>query len=91
MITIHVSTRFKRSFQKQPDPIKQDFARKIKEFIKHPFQPPLHTHKLRGNLQDCYSFYLKDGFRVLFEFIESETILLVNIGGHDDYKKWTSS
>lgn len=89
MLTIHPSAGFSRSFKRMPDHIKEDFAKKIDIFKKHPFHPSLHTHKLNGNLNDCHSFYVKDGFRVLFEFVESEDVLLVNIGSHDDYKKWS--
>ena len=72
-----------------PPHIKQDFAKKIQTFKKFPFHPSLYTHKLSGNLTDCYAFYLKDGFRVLFDFVERDTVLLVNIGSHDDYRKWS--
>ncbi len=72
-----------------PPHIKVDFTKKIEQFKKHPFHPSLHTHKLSGNLAEYYGFYLQDGFRVLFDFIESDIVLLVNIGNHDDYKKWS--
>ena len=88
MLTIHPSARFKRSFQKHPLHIRKDFAEKIEIFRKHPFHPSLHSHKLSGNLEEYYAFYLRDGFRVLFDFDTSDVVLLVNIGSHDDYRKW---
>ncbi len=88
MLTIHPSTRFKRSYKKVPIKIKKDFAQKIKIFQKEPFQPDLHTHKLKGKLDDYYSFYLKDGYRVLLDFVGDNVVVLVNIGSHDDYRKW---
>ena len=88
MLTIHYSKRFKRSFKKLPLNAQQDFSKKIEIFALHPFQKSLHTHKLKGKLSEYYAFYLVDGYRVLFDFIGSEIILLVNIGSHDDYKKW---
>ena len=72
-----------------PPHIKVDFAQKIEQFKKYPFHPSLHSHKLSGNLAEYYGFYLQDGFRVLFDFIESDTVLLVNIGSHNDYQKWS--
>ncbi|MBU4360962.1 type II toxin-antitoxin system YafQ family toxin [Patescibacteria group bacterium] len=89
MLTIHPNSRFKRSFKKQPDYIREDFAKKIEIFKKNPFSSSLHTHKLSGNLDDYYSFYLKDGFRVLFDFEKYDIVILVNIGSHDDYRKWS--
>ncbi len=88
MLCLHPSTRFKRSYKKLPAAIKKDFDKKINIFQKHPFYPTLKAHKLSGNLDDYYSFYLRDGYRVLFEFVAESTVLLVNIGSHDDYKKW---
>jgi len=88
MLTILPSTRFRRSFKRIPQHIRADFAKKIDIFKKHPFHPFLRTHKLSGNLADYYGFYLQDGFRVLFNFKGSD-VILVNIGGHDDYSKWS--
>ena len=89
MIIIHPSTRFKRSYKKMPAKIKKDFSQKIKVFQKDPFQPSLNTHKLKGSLDEYYSFYLKDGYRVLLDFVEENTVVLVNIGSHKDYSKWS--
>lgn len=72
-----------------PEYIKTDFVKKIEIFRAQPFHPFLYTHKLSGNLADYYAFYLRDGFRALFDFIETGVALLVNIGSHDDYKKWS--
>ena len=88
MLRIHVSSRFKRSFKKIPDLIKKDIESQIEIFLKHPFHQRLKTHKLHGKLDSYYSFYLRDGFRVLFDFISENIVLLINIGSHDDYKKW---
>ncbi|MBU4449884.1 MAG: type II toxin-antitoxin system mRNA interferase toxin, RelE/StbE family [Actinobacteria bacterium] len=85
---INRSSRFKRSFKKLPPRIQKDFDRKIKIFFDSPFAPFLRTHKLRGNLADYYTFCLKDGYRVLFDFVSENTVVLVNIGSHNDYGKW---
>lgn len=91
MLTLHVASRFKRSFKKMPARIKEDFSVKIDLFQGDPFTPKLKTHKLQGNLDSYYAFYLKEGYRVLFEFEHDNNILLVNIGSHDDYSKWERS
>jgi len=72
-----------------PVRIKEDFYQKIKTFQKDPFSPSLNTHKLKGRLGEYYSFYLKDGYRVLLDFIGENAVVLVNIGSHDDYSKWS--
>lgn len=88
MIEIFPSSRFKRSFKRMPAGIKKDFNEKVEIFKSHPFHPSLNTHKLNGTLGDYYGFYLKDGFRVIFEFVEPNVVLLINIGSHNQYKKW---
>lgn len=40
------------------------------------------------DLDYYYAFYLKDGYRVLFEFEDNNNLLLVNIGSRNDYAKW---
>ena len=88
MITIHPSSRFKRSFKKMPKHIQQDFGERVAQFAKNPFHTHLKTHKLHGRLGDDYAFCLMDGYRVLFDFVDNNIVLLVNIGDHDEYKKW---
>ncbi|MBI3458855.1 type II toxin-antitoxin system mRNA interferase toxin, RelE/StbE family [Candidatus Azambacteria bacterium] len=85
---ISLSSRFKRSFKKLPFYIQNDFDEKIKIFINNSFSSMLHNHKLSGNLGDYHAFYLRDGYRVLFDF-NKDIIILVNVGNHDSYKKWS--
>lgn len=54
----------------------------------NPENPKLKTHKLRGKLQNCLSFYLRDGYRVLFEYLGDQTVDLLDIGSHDKYQEW---
>ena len=89
MLTLHVSSRFTRSYKKMSLRIKEDFGEKIERFKTHPFDSTLGTHKLHGNLDDYFAFCLRDGYRVLFDFEGDNNVLLVNIGSHDDYSKWS--
>lgn len=85
---VNLLSRFKRGYKKLPKDIQEDFAEKISLFIKNPRNPKLKTHKLHGNIQHCLAFNLHDGYRVLFEFIDRDTIDLLDIGPHDKYSKW---
>ncbi|MBI4652887.1 type II toxin-antitoxin system mRNA interferase toxin, RelE/StbE family [Candidatus Kuenenbacteria bacterium] len=85
---INLSSRFKRSYKKTPQYIQNDFDKKISIFIKIPNHPSLKTHKLKGKLQKCLAFRLKDGYRVLFEFSNPETIDLLDIGPHNIYNRF---
>lgn len=86
---INWSSHFKRSYKKLPVDIKKDFIQKIKIFVNDPWDPSLKSHKLKGKLQECYSFYLRDGYRVLFEFELTNEINLLDIGPHDKYFIWS--
>jgi len=85
---INLSPRFKRSYGKLPSKIQDDFDEKIILFAKDPRDSRLGAHKLKGKLQSCLSFYLKDGYRVLFEFRAKDEVDLLDVGPHDKYKQW---
>lgn len=70
-----------------PSTIKDNFDKKIAIFMENPHDPKLKTHKLEGKLQSCLSFYLRDGYRVLFEFSASDTVNMLNVGPHSIYQK----
>ena len=55
-------------------------------FIDNPFDPSLKTHKLTGKFVHYWSFSIDYHLRVLFEFIDEETVGLINIGTHEIYK-----
>lgn len=85
---VNLSPRFKRGYKKVPQHIQSDFDKKISIFMKVPNHPSLKTHKLKGKLQECLAFRLKDGYRVLFEFSGPNTVDLLDIGPHDVYKRF---
>lgn len=85
MWSLHRTTRFKRSFKHLPKFIQDDFIKLLFFFEKDPFDKRLRTHKLHGELGEYYSFCFRDGYRVLFDFVEKEVILFINIGNHDDF------
>ena len=84
---INVSPRFKRAYKKLPIHIQTNFDKQIAIFMQNPDHPSLKTHKLRGKFQECLAFRLRDGYRVLFEFSEPNTVNLLDVGQHNIYKK----
>ena len=85
---INLSPKFKRSYQKLPSHIKDNFDSKITLFIENPNDPKLKTHKLKGKLQSCLSFHLRDGYRVLFEYLVDNSVNLLDVGPYGKYRKW---
>lgn len=84
---INLSPRFKRAYKKLPPHIQDDFDKKITLFIKNPNHSSLKIHRLKGKLQECLAFQLRDGYRVLFEFSKNDIVNLFNTGPHNIYKK----
>ncbi|MBI2552346.1 type II toxin-antitoxin system mRNA interferase toxin, RelE/StbE family [Candidatus Uhrbacteria bacterium] len=77
--------RFDRSFKKLPQYVREDFFEKAKLFAVNPRDPRLHTHKLQGIHRGALSFYLVDGFRVIFRFTDSSMVDFIDVGPHDIY------
>ncbi|OGH71434.1 MAG: hypothetical protein A2921_01675 [Candidatus Magasanikbacteria bacterium RIFCSPLOWO2_01_FULL_43_20b] len=86
-MNINFSPRFKRAYKKLPPRIQDDFDKQMKVFMRNPNHPSLKTHKLKGRLQECFVFRLQNGYRVLFDFIASDSVDLLDAGSHDIYKK----
>ncbi len=55
-----------------------------------PFSPSLKTHKLRGQLSDCWSCSVAYDCRIIFSFTNDPdapnepVIMLLDVGTHDD-------
>ena len=51
------------------------------------FDPRLRTHKLKGDLADCWSCSVERDLRIVFQFIDLErkqSILLMSLGTHGE-------
>ena len=80
------SSKFARSFRKLPIVIQKEALQTEEKFRLDPFDPTLRTHKLSGKLKGFYSFSIDYSHRILFQFLEDETILFLNVGDHDIYR-----
>lgn len=49
-----------------------------------PFDTGLKTHKLKGELKGYYSCRLDYFNRIIFIIIEQNSIIIIDIGSHDD-------
>lgn len=77
-----VSKKFKKSFNKLPQAGKKQFIERRKLFESDPFNPLLHNHSLAGKYSDCKSFNVNGDIRVIFSYINPETVHLIDIGTH---------
>lgn len=79
---------FKRLTRKNPT-LRPLIEETLRQLIQDPFQPSLHTHKLKGDLSNIWSCSIDYNYRILFEFVQDldnkeEAILLINLGSHDE-------
>jgi len=85
---IFYSSKFAREYRKLPLRIKKIAERKEQIFRKDPFDPQLKTHKLKGSLKGFLSFLIDRKYRIIFEFINRNTVWFHSVGEHSIYKLW---
>ena len=64
--------------------LKKKFWQKMELFLSDPFAVQLKTHKLGGKLFGLWSFSVDEDCRVIFEFIDDGSVLLIEVGKHDE-------
>jgi len=86
------SSKFRRALKKilrQTPQKKELFSSTLLLLQQDPFQPQLHTHKLKGDLKHCWACYVEYDIRIVFTFVVNpdtshREILLLGIGSHDE-------
>jgi len=81
------------SFLKSVKKLSPIHQKKLADLIsllqKNPFNPPLHTKSLSGSLSGLYSFRITRDWRVIFQFVNTDTIKLLLVGHRKDiYQKF---
>ena len=87
MIQLIYSKHFLKSAKRLPAKIKNKLATKLEILQKNPFHPSLHTKPLTGQLFGFYSFRITREWRVIFQFLTSEVINLIEVGHRKDIYK----
>lgn len=82
---IFPSADFVKEFKKIPCQVQKKYYKKEKILKENPHNPSLKTHKLGGKLQDNFTFYVDYHYRVIFQVIKNDIILL-DIGTHEIYR-----
>jgi addiction module RelE/StbE family toxin len=85
-IQIIYRPKFVRQYKKMDDRIKTDIREKIKLFQNTENQKSLRVHKLHGELADFYSFSVTYNFRIVFEYDDKNTAVLLSVGDHNVYQ-----
>ncbi|MBI2851237.1 MAG: type II toxin-antitoxin system mRNA interferase toxin, RelE/StbE family [Chloroflexi bacterium] len=78
---------FKRAYKRivtaSPD-LKPKIAQALETFVANPHHPSLRTHKLSGKLKGLSAFVFAYDCRIVFQFLDEQNILLIDIGKHDE-------
>ncbi len=87
MINLIWGSSFKRAYKKvataNPE-LKPKIAQALETFAGNPFHPSLRTHKLSGKLKGLWAFVVAYDCRVVFQFLDEQDVLLIDIGKHDE-------
>ena len=84
MIKISYGSVFVKSARKLPEKLKIKLANSITLLQNNPFNQSLHTKYLSGKLAGLLSFRITREWRVIFKFVESDLIQLVEVANRKD-------
>lgn len=88
MISLVYADSFVRSARKLPDSQRNKLSKLLEIVAINPFHSKLHTKNLTGPLTGFYSFRITRDWRVIFQFLSSDTVKLIEIGHRKDiYQK----
>jgi len=80
MIQVSYGGKFLKSARKLPKPQQEKLAKLLTLLQKNPFDETLHTKPLKAELSGLYSFRITRDWRVIFQFLSSDQIQLVEVG-----------
>jgi mRNA-degrading endonuclease YafQ of YafQ-DinJ toxin-antitoxin module len=83
----HTTSQFEKDFLSLPKKVRQKAERKIKLFEENCFHPSLKTHKLKGILNNFWSFSIDKNHRVILRFLSQNEVIYYRIGFHKIYKE----
>ena len=84
MIRIVYGVRFLKCVKAIPVAQRRKLAKLLETFSDDPYHPTLHTKKLSGKLFGFLSFRISRDWRIMFQFIDAETIQLVDAAHRKD-------
>lgn len=86
MIQILYHRNFLKSYTKRiknNSKLKLAFEQRVREFCIDPAASQLHNHQLIGQKQNFRSFSITGDIRLVYQFIDKQTVLFFDIGSHN--------
>lgn len=83
---IYYSSKFGREYKHLPKGTKLLAEQREQIFRKNPFHSTLKTHKLTGRLKEFWAFSIDYKHRIIFEFVDKNTVWFHSVGTHEIYR-----
>jgi len=85
MLKINFTSQFLRQLKKLNPSLQDEALEKIEDFKNIKNHEKLKVHKLQGVLSGSFSFSVNYSYRILFEYISKNEVVLFKIGNHEIY------
>lgn len=80
---ILITEEFEKRYNCLTVTIKKKAEKQEKLFKANPFYPSLHTEKLEPKGRQVWSFRIDRSYRIIFRFVDKDTVLFLTVGSHD--------
>ena len=78
--------QFLRQYKKLEPDLQEEVKRSIARFRTDPAEPSLRAHKLKGSLTGFMSFSVNYQYRIVYQWRNTDTIVLLKVGNHAVYR-----
>ena len=85
-LRIGYKSAFFRDFNKLPAALQDEVEERIELFRMDSRHPSLRVHKLKGKMVGQWSFSVNYSHRIVFQYEDKRTAVLIAVGDHDVYK-----
>lgn len=82
---IEFTTHFLRALHSLPNDLIDEVSERERLFQNDCFDARLRTHKLKGQLQDVWSFSITYKHRVIFRFLSTDSVEFLDVDDHSVY------
>jgi len=86
MLDVFYKPTFTKQYKAFHESLKLEVKEKIALFRNDPVHPFLKTHKLHGIFRDKWSFSVNYKYRIVFQYLSKNEVVLLAVGDHEIYK-----
>lgn len=86
-MNVKTTKNFDKKLQRLPARTKESFKKKVLIFLDNPFDVRLNNHRLHGSLNKYRSINITGDYRLIYEDLEENLVLLIDINTHSELYK----